>query len=97
MEGKELYSNEDEELNPKSKKEEGEGDDFGLPEIEDKDDTSSDLEEPYTEPWNEKSEEEDYLYSSDDVSSSDDSSNDNYLQDEDVVDEDSPLTKAMFA
>ena len=38
MEGKEQYSNEDEELNPKSKKEEGDSDDFGLPEIEGNDD-----------------------------------------------------------
>lgn len=91
MEGKELYSNEDEELDPKSNKEEGDSDDFGLPEIEgNDDDTSNDLEEPYTEPWNETKEDEDYLYSSDDVSTSSDASDDNYLQDEGLSDADSP-------
>ncbi len=57
MEGKELY-NEDEELDPKSKKEEEDADDFGLPEIEDSEEKSENLDDPYPESWEEKKEEE---------------------------------------
>ena len=75
MEGKELYNNEDEELNPKSKKEE-DADDFGLPEIEDSSEKSDDLGDPYSDSWEDKKEEEDYSYSdsSGDQGVSDDSS-----------------------
>lgn len=72
MEGKELY-NEDEELDPKSKKEE-DADDFGLPEIEDTEDKTEDLGDPYPESWEEKKEEEEtfeYTDSSDDTEESD--------------------------
>lgn len=72
MEGKELY-NEDEELDPKSKKEE-DADDFGLPEIEDTEDKTEDLGDPYPESWEEKKEEEEsfeYTDPSDDTEESD--------------------------
>ena len=85
MEGKELYSNEDEELNPKSKKEDEDGDDFGLPEIEDSDDKSSDLGDPYPDSWEETKQEEDYSDTSDDYSSSSDSSDENYTTDDDYT------------
>ncbi len=63
MEGKELYGNEDEDLNPKSKKEEEDAEDFGLPEIEDSetDDKTDDLEEPFSESWEENKEEEESI------------------------------------
>ena len=63
MEGKELYNNEDEELNPKSKKKEEDADDFGLPEIEDSSEKSDDLGDPYSDSWEDKKEEEDNSYS----------------------------------
>lgn len=60
MEGKELY-NDDEELNPKNnKKEEDDADNFGLPEIEDEDDKTQDLGDPFSETWQDKKEEESY-------------------------------------
>lgn len=92
MEGKELYSNEDEELNPKHNKDEDDGDDFGLPEIEDTDDKSSDLGDPYAESGEEKKEEEDYSYSdsSDDYTSSTDTSEDDYTEDTWGNDADAP-------
>lgn len=65
MEGKELYSNEDEELDPKKKKgkeEEENTSDFGLPEIEDTDDSSQELADPFTETWEENKEEETFSY-----------------------------------
>lgn len=75
MEGKELYSNEDEELNPKSENDREEADDFGLPEIEDSDDDENDLGDPY-------STSNDYTDSSDDYSYNDEeeaeSSEDDY-------------------
>ncbi len=61
MEGKELYNNEDEEKDPKSKKEE-DTDDFGLPEIENTDEKSEELGEPFEEAWEESKEEETYSY-----------------------------------
>jgi hypothetical protein len=90
MEGKELYSNEDEELNSKSKKEDEDGDDFGLPEIEDSDDKSSDLGDPYPDSWEENKKDDDYSDSSDDyTSSSDFSEDDNAPEYSDQEEEDS--------
>ncbi len=62
MEGKELYNNDDDELDPKSKKEEENADDFGLPEIEDSEDDSNDLAEPNADIWEENKEEEPTTY-----------------------------------
>lgn len=66
MEGKELY-NDDEELNPKSNKDENEdSDNFGLPDVEGEDEKSEDLGDPFSESWEEKKEEEEpYAYSDD--------------------------------
>jgi hypothetical protein len=66
MEGKELH-NDDEELNPKSSKDENEdSDNFGLPEVEGEDEKPEDLGEPFSESWEEKKEEETpYAYSDD--------------------------------
>jgi len=58
MEGKELYNNEDEELDPKSKKEVEDADEFGLPEIEETDEKPADLGDPYPESWEENKEED---------------------------------------
>jgi len=83
MEGKELYNNEDEEFDPKSKKDDKDADDFGLPDIEDDaDDQDSDLGDPYPENWEEKSEPDTFVFddSSDDTSS--DSSSDEYAYDQ---------------
>ena len=91
MEGKELYNNEDEELDPKSKKEEEDADDFGLPEIEDSDDKSEDLGDPYSKIQEDNIEEKDYSYSdsSDDYTSSTDSSDSEYDYDSEVDEADS--------
>ena len=61
MEGKELYNNEDEDFNSKSKKED-DSDDFGLPEIEESESKTEDLGDPYSDNWEEKKEDP---YSSD--------------------------------
>lgn len=89
MEGKELYNNEDEELDPKSKKEEEDADDFGLPDIEDADDKSADLGDPYPESWEENKETEAPANtdSSDDYSASEDETEPDYSYDEEVDDE----------
>ena len=62
MEGKELYNNEDEEFDPKSKKEDQDADDFGLPEIDETEDKPEDLGDPYPESWEEKTEEDTFAY-----------------------------------
>ena len=62
MEGKEL-NNEDEENNPKSANED-ETDNFGLPEIEGTNEKSKELEDPFTNTWNEKKEEDQPIFSS---------------------------------
>ena len=73
MEGKELYNNEDEEFDPKSKKEEKDSDDFGLPEIEDTEDNPEDINDPYQEPsWDAKKDDfsnsgDEYQSQSDDI------------------------------
>ena len=79
MEGKELYGNEDEDLNPKSKKEEEDAEDFGLPEDEDShtDDKADELEDPISEGWEENKEEEEsivYSETTDEVFEEDDES-----------------------
>lgn len=91
MEGKELYNNEDEELDPKSKKEQEDADDFGLPEIEDSDDKSGDLGEPYPGYQEDKVEEENYSYSksSDDYTSGTDLSDSDYDDNNEVDEADS--------
>ncbi len=71
MEGKELYSNEDEELNPNSEQEEA--DDFGLPEIEDSEE-EKELGDPYSDSLSDYSDTD----SSEDNYSDTDSSEDNY-------------------
>lgn len=60
MEGKELYHNDDEELDPKAKKEQEEdnADEFGLPEIDEPEQKPDDLGDPYPESWEENKEEE---------------------------------------
>ena len=68
MEGKELYSNEDEELNPKKKsnEEEEELSNFGLPEIDGNEEgKSEEIEDPFPNTWEEdtNTEEETYAYS----------------------------------
>lgn len=88
MEGKELYDNEDEEFDSKSKKQEEDADDFGLPEIEDSKDTEEkpdDLGDPYTDSWEEKKEEDESVYadSTDDFAASDDTENSDYIYDDD--------------
>ena len=63
MEGKELY-NDDEELNPKPNKNEDEdADNFGLPEIENEEDKTKDLGDPFSESWEDTKEKENYGYS----------------------------------
>ena len=57
MEGKELYNNEDEEFDPKSKKEEQDADEFGLPEIDEPEKKPEDLGDPYPESWEDKTDE----------------------------------------
>jgi len=84
MEGKELY-NEDDEKNPKSKKEEEDADDFGLPEIEKSDEPTEDLGKPYEENWEDKKEDEafDYADSTEEYSATTDEFDQNYaLNDE---------------
>ena len=89
MEGKELYNNEDEELDPKSKKEEEDADDFGLPEIEDSDDKASDLGDPYSESLEDKKDEEETSYadSSDDYAPSTYSSDADYTYSDEADDD----------
>lgn len=78
MEGKELYSNEDEELNPQSENESENADDFGLPDIEDSNDDQDQLGDPYSDST-------DYDYTSDTDSADDDYS---YNEEEDKPSED---------
>ena len=84
MEGKELYNNEDEEFDPKSKKnDDKDGDDFGLPDIDDdSDDQDADLGDPYPENWEEKNESDEFVFdeASDDPTS--DTSSDDYAFDQ---------------
>jgi hypothetical protein len=62
MEGKEVY-NDDEEQNPKSKKEqEEELDSFGLPEIEDTNDKTDDLGDPFQDTWEDSSSNQDETF-----------------------------------
>lgn len=91
MEGKELYNNDDEELDPKSKKEEENAEDFGLPEIEDSEDDSSDLAEPNADVWEEDKEEESIpnLDSSEEDSSAEETTNTVYDFEEDTTETDS--------
>jgi hypothetical protein len=77
MEGKELYSNEDEELNPQSKKEYEDADDFGLPEIEDSEKDQEQLGDPYSDTSSDdyasdttESSDNDYSYNEEDDKSS---------------------------
>ena len=96
MEGKELYNNEDEDFDPKSKKEEEDADEFGLPEIEEtkEEDPPEDLADPYPETWDDKPEEDNFSFddttddysssTTDDYGSSDsDSSSDDFSYDTD--------------
>ncbi len=82
MEGKELYNNEDEDFNSKSKKEEEDADDFGLPEIEDTEEKSENLGDPYAESWEEKKEEESFSNETYDSSASTSSEPDYTYNDE---------------
>ncbi len=87
MEGKELY-NEDDELNPKSSKnEEDDSDNFGLPDIEDASDKQENLGDPFSESWSDDKEEETPSYS-DEYSSSSDLSESNYAYADDELDSD---------
>lgn len=69
MEGKELYSNEDDELNPQYQNESEDADDFGLPDIEDSDDDKDQLGDAYSDSTSDD-------YASDTYSSDDDYSYD---------------------
>ena len=88
MEGKELYNNEDEEFDPKSKKEEEDADEFGLPEIDEPEEKHEDLGDPYPENWEDKKDEEPFAdqSASDDTLSESFDSGDEYSYDEDTTD-----------
>ncbi len=91
MEGKELSNNDDEELDPKSKKIEENADDFGLPEIENSEDDNTDLAEPNAEIWEDNKEEEtiDDSDASTEDSLADETIDSAYNVDDDTVDSDS--------
>ncbi|MCG8307712.1 MAG: SPOR domain-containing protein [Cytophagales bacterium] len=92
MEGKELYNNEDEEFDPKSKKEEDDGDEFGLPEIEESEVKSEDIGDPYPESWNEEKDEDSFASSEpseEERISAEDETEPDYSFDEEVDEPDS--------
>jgi flagellar basal body-associated protein FliL len=63
MEGKEL-NNEDEENDKKKSGNEDDSDNFGLPEIEGTNEKNKELDDPFTNTWNEKKEEDQAIFSS---------------------------------
>ncbi len=63
MEGKELY-NEDEENNKKKSDNEDDSDNFGLPEVEGTNEKNKEMDDPFTNTWNEKKEEDQPIFSS---------------------------------
>ena len=94
MEGKELYHNDDEELDPKSKKEkeqeEADADEFGLPEIDEPEEKPEDLGDPYPESW-EENKEETFAYdepSEDSIESTEEEVEPDYTYDEGDTSED---------
>lgn len=86
MEGKELYSNEDEELNPQYQNESEDADDFGLPDIEDSSDDQEHLGDPYSDSTNYDSDadssDEEYSYKEDEEKSLEDEYKPSYYEDE---------------
>lgn len=91
MEGKELYSNEDEGLNPQNKNESEDADDFGLPDIEDSNDDQGQLGDDYSDSADNDygsdtdSLDEDYSYNEEeDKSLEDDEYSPSYYEEEDT-------------
>jgi hypothetical protein len=83
MEGKEQH-NEEEDFDPKSKKEEEDADDFGLPEIEESESDAETISDPVPESWEDKPEED--TFSNDTFGeSAGETSESEYVYDEDPV------------
>ncbi len=96
MEGKELY-NEDDELNPKSDKEEDDSDNFGLPDIDDESEKSDELGDPFEEDWNDKDQpvvESDSL--SDDLTGTDPDTSYDYSDEQQEPEEEEQTYKSSY-